>query len=60
MKQMAQFSVNIRKHDFDKLKSIGAIEEPFESIYVITNPAFYHDDTGLSIENQWLEETYII
>ena len=60
MKQMAQFSVNIRKHDFDKLKSIGAIEEPFENIYVITNPAFYHDDTGLSIENHWLEETYII
>lgn len=60
MKQMAQYSVSIRKHDFDKLKSIGAIEEPFESIYVITNPAFYHDDTGLSIENHWVEETYII
>ncbi len=60
MKQMAQFCVNIRKHNFDKLKSIGAIEEPFENIYVITNPAFYHDDTGLSIENHWIEETYII
>lgn len=60
MKQMAQFSVNIRKHNFDKLKSIGVIEEPFENIYVITNPAFYHDDTGLSIENHWIEETYII
>lgn len=60
MKQIAQYSVNIRKHDFDKLKSIGAVEEPFESIYVITNPAFYHEDTGLSIENQWIEETYII
>ena len=60
MKQMAQYSVNIRKRDFDKLQSIGAIEEPFESIYAITNPAFYHDDTGLSIENHWLEESYII
>ena len=60
MKQMAQYSVNIHKHDFDKLKNIGAIEEPFENIYVITNPAFYHNDTGLSIENHWLEETYII
>ena len=60
MKQMGQYSVNIRKRDFDKLNSIGAIKEPFESIYVITNPAFYHEDTGLSIENQWLEETYII
>jgi len=60
IKQMAQYSVNIRKRDFDKLQSIGAIEEPFENIYVITNPAFYHDDTGLSIDNHWLEETYII
>lgn len=60
IKQMAQYSVNIRKHDFDMLKSIGAIEEPFENIYVITNPAFYKDDTGLSIGNNWLEEIYII
>lgn len=60
MKQMAQYSVSIRKNDFDKLEKMGAIEEPFESIYVITNPAFYHHDTGLSIENHWLEETYII
>ena len=60
MKQMAQYSVNIRKHDFDMLQSIGAIEEPFENIYVITNPAFYKDDTGLSIGNNWIEEIYII
>lgn len=60
MKQMAQYSVNIRKHDFEVLKNIGAIEEPFENIYVITNPAFYHADTGLLIENHWIEETYII
>ena len=60
MKQMAQCSVNIRKHDFDMLQSIGAIEEPFENIYVITNPAFYKDDTGLSFGNNWLEEIYII
>ena len=60
IKQMAQYSINIRKHDFDILNRIGAIEEPFENIYVITNPAFYHDDTGLSIENHWIEETYIV
>ena len=60
MRQMAQYSVNIRKHDFDILNRIGAIEEPFENIYVITNPAFYNDDTGLSIENHWIEETYIL
>lgn len=60
MKKLAQFSVNIRERDFKKLHDIGAIEEPFENIFAVTNPHFYKSDTGLSIENQWLEETYII
>lgn len=60
MKKLAQYSVNIRERDFHKLQSIGAVEEPFENIYAITNPQFYKADTGLSIDNQWLEETYII
>ena len=60
MKKLAQYSVNIRERDFRKLQSIGAIEEPFEKIYAITNPDFYKKDTGLSMDNQWLEETYII
>ena len=60
MKKLSQFCVNIRKRDFMKLQSIGAIEEPFENIYAIANPDYYKSDTGLTIENQWLEETYII
>lgn len=60
MKQMAQYSVNIRERDFKKLQGIGAIDEPFEKIYAITNPDFYKANTGLSLDNQWLEETYII
>ena len=60
MKKLAQYSVNIRERDFKKLKRIGAIEEPFENIYSITNPNFYKEDTGLTLDNQWLEETYII
>ena len=60
MKRLAQYSVNIRERDFNKLKDSGAIEEHVENIYAITNPGFYKSDTGLTIENQWLEETYII
>ena len=58
MKKLAQYSVNIRRRDFEKLKGIGVIEEPFENVYAITNSEFYKADTGLSIENQWLEESY--
>lgn len=60
LKELAQYSVSVKKSDFDKLCSIGAVEEPYENIYVITNPDFYHPETGLTIDNQWLEETYII
>ena len=60
MKKLAQYSVNIRERDFKKLQSIGAIDEPFENIYAITNSDFYKADTGLSLDNLWLEETYII
>ena len=60
MKKLAQYSVNIRKRDFQQLQSIGAIEEPFENIYAITNPNFYKEDTGLTLDNQWIEETFIL
>ena len=60
MKKLAQYCVNIRERDFRKLQSIGAVEEHFENIYAITIPDFYKTDTGLSIDNRWLEETYII
>ena len=60
MKKLAQFSVNVRQRDFKKLKSIGAVDEPFEGIYAVTAPGFYKADTGFSLENQWMEETYII
>ena len=60
LKELAQYSVNIRKCDFDKLRGVGAIEEPYENIFAITNPNFYHPEIGLTMDNQWLEETYII
>lgn len=60
MKKLSQYSVNIRERDFKKLRSVGALDEPFENIYAITNPCFYKKDTGLSLDNQWLEEINII
>ena len=59
MRRLAQYSVSIRNNDFKKLQKIEAIEEPFENIYAITNPDFYKESTGLTVENQWLEEIYI-
>ena len=60
MKQLSQYSVNIRKHDLQLLQQAGAIEEILESVYVISNPSFYDKEAGLITTNQWLEETLII
>lgn len=60
MKKLAQYSVKIRKRDFEMFQSIDAINNPYENIFAITNSDFYKTDTGLLLNNQWLEETYII
>ena len=60
MKKLSQYCVNVRERDFRKLKSMGVIEEPYENIYAIINPDSYNAETGLTIDKQWLEETYVI
>lgn len=60
MKKLSQFSVNLRKHDFDEMKKNGIIEEKIQGLYVTFGQKQYNKDVGLLTENQWLEETYII
>lgn len=60
MKALSQFSVNVRKKDFDKLKDAGAIEEVLEGIFVIREVAFYDNQIGLVTDNHWLEESLIV
>ena len=60
LKKMSRYSVNVREKDLARLKQVGAVEQPFESVYVITDPKFYNDEIGLTYNNHWIEETYII
>lgn len=60
MMKLSQYSVNIRMSDFQLLSKLGAVESSFENIFVIPSPTFYKETVGLTTENQWLEETYII
>lgn len=60
LRQLRQNSVSVRQGDFKKLCEMGAIDEIYDGIYVIASPKCYHSELGLIIENQWLEETYII
>ena len=59
-KKLSQYCVNLRQHDFDKMNKNGIIDEIIEGFYVISGKNQYNKDIGLLIENQWLEETYII
>lgn len=60
MKQLAQYSVNIRQNDRKLLQQAGAIDEVLDNIFVISDPAFYDEHVGLVTNNQWLEETFIL
>ena len=60
MKQMSQFSVNVRNNDLKKLKETGALEEVVEGVLFIRDIGFYDDNIGLVIENHWLEESLIV
>ena len=60
MKELAQFSVNVRNNDRKKLYEAGAVEELFEGIYVISDKGFYDNQVGLVLENHWLEESLIV
>lgn len=59
MKELAQYSVSIRKHDFDTLCKDKMIEEIIEGIYWIPDREQYNEETGLTIKNHWLEELLI-
>lgn len=60
MKRLSQYSVNLRKHDFDQILKNGIVEEIYDGIYIISGKNQYDKDVGLLTDNQWLEETYII
>ncbi|MCQ2259730.1 MAG: CRISPR-associated helicase/endonuclease Cas3, partial [Bacteroidaceae bacterium] len=60
MKKLSQYSVNLRRHDFDEMKKDGIVDEIVGGLYVSFGQNQYNEDVGLLTDNQWLEETYII
>lgn len=60
IKQLSQYSVNLRKRDFDKMLKNGLIDEIITGFYVTNCENQYHNNIGLLTDNHWLEETYIV
>lgn len=59
MKRLSQYTVNLRKTDFDQLLSSGFIQEVLEGIYWLPDREQYDKEVGLVVENHWLDEILI-
>lgn len=60
LKQLSQYSVNVRERDFRKLLSYGAIEVIQDGIYVVNDKAQYDEHIGLRLDNHWMNELLMI
>lgn len=60
MKKLAQYSVNVRKQDLQKLMAVGALEEIVEGVLLVRDANFYDEYIGLITDNHWIEESLIV
>lgn len=59
LSQLAQYSVAVRKTDFDRLLKGALVEEILEGIWYMPDQEQYLPDVGLKVDNHWLEEILI-
>lgn len=60
MKQLARFTVGLRRTDFRLLQEYDAVKEIIEGIYIVPDSTQYDKHTGLSLTNHWLQETLMV
>lgn len=59
LSQLSQYSVAIRRNDFNQFLKSALVEEIIEGIWYMSDKEQYLPDTGLEIDNHWLEEILI-
>lgn len=60
VRELSQYSVNLRQYNLDQMIADGIAEEVIEGIYVAAGSNQYDTEVGLLTENRWLEETLVI
>ena len=60
MKQLSKYTVGIRQSDFKKLVQYGVVEEFLEGIYLLPDREQYDRNTGLKLDNHWMEEILMV
>lgn len=59
LSQLVQYSVAIRKSDFDRLIKGALAKEIIEGVWYISDEEQYLSNVGLKVNNHWLEEILI-
>lgn len=60
IQKLSQYSVDIRQRDFNNLHSEGLISSIDDKFYVIESSLQYDEYIGINIENQIINETFIV
>ncbi len=58
IKALSQYSVSITQAQLIQLRKLGLVEE-VDNLFVVTHPQAYDEQTGLSVDNEWLDEPMI-
>lgn len=59
-RKLGRYSVSVRRYLLNELKNNGLIDEPAPGFYFMPSEAQYDSSTGLRIDNNYLEQTFII
>lgn len=59
MKELNQYTVNVREQNFKQLHKYGLIDEVIEGIFFLSAREQYDAKIGLVLENHWLDEILI-
>lgn len=59
LSQLVQYSVAVRKTDFDQLLRGALVEEVHEGVWYLSDKEQYLPDVGMKVDNHWLEEILI-
>lgn len=59
-KELSQYCVAMRKHDFDDFRAKGLIEEVCDGIYRLVDANRYNEETGLVLADSWPEEILMV
>ncbi|MDD7202480.1 MAG: CRISPR-associated helicase Cas3' [Sphaerochaetaceae bacterium] len=60
LKEISQYSVGVRKRDFEKLRDKGLVEAIVDDMYMLVDCNRYNNSTGLILDDFWPEEPLMI